>query len=123
MSGDFNGPPRSSVWPVYRSPISQAGVGISVIALWLGYESPVTTHQYVEFDLGGKSVYWPGSTNPTPESDATGPLLAHRFPQDPVIMKRPPARQPLHATGWRAASLATFHNRGLCITTLMESFP
>ena len=25
----------------------QAGVDISVIALWLGHESPVTTHQYV----------------------------------------------------------------------------
>lgn len=29
----------------------QAGVDISVIALWLGYESPVTTHHYVEADL------------------------------------------------------------------------
>lgn len=29
----------------------QAGVDISVIALWLGHESPVTTHHYVEADL------------------------------------------------------------------------
>lgn len=29
----------------------QAGVDISVIALWLGHESPTTTHQYVEADL------------------------------------------------------------------------
>jgi site-specific recombinase XerD len=29
----------------------QAGVDISVIALWLGHESPVTTHLYVEADL------------------------------------------------------------------------
>jgi len=29
----------------------QARVDISVIALWLGHESPVTTHQYVEADL------------------------------------------------------------------------
>ena len=29
----------------------QAGVDISVIALWLGHESPVTTHGYVEADL------------------------------------------------------------------------
>lgn len=29
----------------------QAGVDISVIALWLGHESPSTTHQYVEADL------------------------------------------------------------------------
>jgi site-specific recombinase XerD len=29
----------------------QSGVEISVIALWLGHESPTTTHQYVEADL------------------------------------------------------------------------
>ena len=32
----------------------QAGVDISVIALWLGHESPSTTHMYVEADLGMK---------------------------------------------------------------------
>ena len=32
----------------------QAGVDISVIALWLGHESPVTTYQYVEADLAMK---------------------------------------------------------------------
>ncbi len=32
----------------------QAGVDISVIALWLGHESPATTHQYVEADLAMK---------------------------------------------------------------------
>jgi integrase/recombinase XerD len=29
----------------------QAGVEITVIALWLGHESPETTHQYVEADV------------------------------------------------------------------------
>ena len=29
----------------------QSGVDISVIALWLGHESPTTTHRYVEADL------------------------------------------------------------------------
>jgi len=29
----------------------QSGVDITVIALWLGHESPVTTHHYVEADL------------------------------------------------------------------------
>ena len=29
----------------------QAGVDLSVIALWLGHESIVTTHQYLEADL------------------------------------------------------------------------
>ena len=32
----------------------QAGVDISVIALWLGHESPETTHEYVEADLAMK---------------------------------------------------------------------
>ena len=29
----------------------QAGVDVTVIALWLGHESPETTHQYVEADV------------------------------------------------------------------------
>ena len=29
----------------------QGGVDITVIALWLGHESPVTTHGYIEADL------------------------------------------------------------------------
>lgn len=32
----------------------QAGVDLTVIALWLGHESPVTTHGYVEADLSMK---------------------------------------------------------------------
>ena len=32
----------------------QAGVDMSVIALWLGHESPSTTHMYAEADLGMK---------------------------------------------------------------------
>ncbi len=32
----------------------QSGVDISVIALWLGHESPTTTQQYVEADLAMK---------------------------------------------------------------------
>jgi len=32
----------------------QAGVDMSVIALWLGHESPATTHQYIEADLAMK---------------------------------------------------------------------
>src|ERR1035437_8105214 len=32
----------------------QSGVDIRVIALWLGHESPTTTHQYVEADLAMK---------------------------------------------------------------------
>ncbi|MCP4984114.1 MAG: integrase, partial [Gammaproteobacteria bacterium] len=29
----------------------QAGVDLTVIAMWLGHESIVTTHQYLEADL------------------------------------------------------------------------
>jgi site-specific recombinase XerD len=32
----------------------QAGVDITVIALWLGHENPGTTHHYVEADLAMK---------------------------------------------------------------------
>ena len=32
----------------------QSGVDISVIALWLGHESPSTTHMYIEADLAMK---------------------------------------------------------------------
>lgn len=34
----------------------QAGVDITVIALWLGHESPTTTHQYIEADLAMKEA-------------------------------------------------------------------
>ena len=32
----------------------QSGVAFSVIALWLGHESTITTHRYVEADLAMK---------------------------------------------------------------------
>ena len=32
----------------------QSGVDISVIALWLGHESPKTTYMYIEADLAMK---------------------------------------------------------------------
>lgn len=32
----------------------QSGIDLSVIALWLGHESPATTHQYLEADLAMK---------------------------------------------------------------------
>jgi len=32
----------------------QAGVDITVIALWLGHESPATTHRYIEADRAMK---------------------------------------------------------------------
>ena len=38
----------------HRSRSAKCAVDISVIALWLGHESPVTTHHYVEADLAMK---------------------------------------------------------------------
>ena len=32
----------------------QAGVDITLIAVWLGHENPATTHMYVEADLAMK---------------------------------------------------------------------
>lgn len=32
----------------------QAGVDITMVALWLGHESPATTHIYVEADMAMK---------------------------------------------------------------------
>jgi site-specific recombinase XerD len=45
----------------------QAGVELSVIALWLGHESPATTHQYLAADLAMKeralaAIEGPGAT-------------------------------------------------------------
>lgn len=34
----------------------QAGTDLAVIALWLGHESPATTHQYLEADLAAKEA-------------------------------------------------------------------
>jgi site-specific recombinase XerD len=36
------------------SHLLQSGIDISVIALWLGHESPVTTHRYLQADLDTK---------------------------------------------------------------------
>lgn len=43
----------------------QAGVEITVIALWLGHESPSTTHLYIEADLAMKERALAKMTEPT----------------------------------------------------------
>jgi integrase/recombinase XerD len=57
----------------------QSGVDITVIALWLGHESPSTTHQYVEADLGMKERAL-GKLQELPKAStrfrASDPLLA-----------------------------------------------
>jgi hypothetical protein len=42
----------------------QSGVAFSVIALWLGHESPTTTHRYVEADLATKDTALAGLQEP-----------------------------------------------------------
>jgi len=46
----------------------QAGVDITVIALWLGHESPTTTHQYIEADLAMKEAALKKLQDPTMKS-------------------------------------------------------
>jgi len=47
----------------------QSGVGITVIAMWLGHEDPATTHLYVEADLAMKEAALRRVKDPAP-----GPL-------------------------------------------------
>lgn len=56
----------------------QAGVDITVIALWLGHESPVTTHRYVEADLQMKE-----RALKTLQAPSRAPLRYH--PSDDVL--------------------------------------
>jgi len=56
----------------------QSGVDLSVIALWLGHESPVTTHRYIEADLAMKERALASLQEPA--------LRNKRFrPSDPVL--------------------------------------
>lgn len=50
----------------------QSGVDITVVALWLGHESPSTTHIYVEADLGMKEAALKAVRPPT-----TKPIRYH----------------------------------------------
>jgi site-specific recombinase XerD len=44
----------------------QSGTDLAVIALWLGHESPATTHQYLEADLAAKEAVLRRLTSPGP---------------------------------------------------------
>ena len=57
----------------------QSGVSLTVIALWLGHESPKTTHGYVEADLAMKEAALSRVQDPSPRRArfrASDPLLA-----------------------------------------------
>ena len=57
----------------------QSGVDISVIALWLGHESPTTTHQYVEANLTMKENAVARLQDPN--------LVARRFRADDALLE------------------------------------
>jgi site-specific recombinase XerD len=60
----------------------QSGVDITVIALWLGHESPSTTHMYVEADLTMKERALSRLTAPTlPAATYRPPDALMRFLQ------------------------------------------
>jgi integrase/recombinase XerD len=44
----------------------QSGTDLAGIALWLGHESPATTHQYLEADLAAKQAVLQRLTDPSP---------------------------------------------------------
>jgi site-specific recombinase XerD len=44
----------------------QSGTDLASIALWLGHESPATTHQYLEADLAAKQAVLQRLTGPSP---------------------------------------------------------
>lgn len=55
----------------------QAGVDITVIALWLGHESPTTTHIYLDADMAMKEA----ALSRLQPTSATDPLR-YRAPDD-----------------------------------------
>lgn len=51
----------------------QSGIDITVIALWLGHESPATTHMYVEADLADEgTLSRPDYSHQAPLRSGTG---------------------------------------------------
>ena len=81
LNGDLAKHPISphSVRRTTAMHLLQSGVDISVIALWMGHESPTTTHIYVEADLAMKEnalakLQEPDS--PTPRYQAPDALLS-----------------------------------------------
>ena len=57
----------------------QSGVALEVIALWLGHESPVTTHNYIEADLKMKA-------DVLRKLEAPSPPKRHRRAQYPRLL-------------------------------------
>jgi hypothetical protein len=78
----------------------QAGVDITVIALWLGHESTQTTHGYLEADLALKEKALNKVASAGQQNDfgqmtiASVPKLALIMPSQPLLEPTPRARSP-----------------------------
>ena len=89
----------------------QSGVDISVIALWLGHESPATTHQYVEADLAMKERALARLHEPEAK------LRRYRAPDSLIdflralwLCRDQIRRLPLLTGGWRTKQVMAQHN-------------
>jgi hypothetical protein len=98
----------------------QSGERIDVIALWLGHESPTTTHQYTEADLEMKEKALAKLQDPDTASQALqGHGLAAGVPEDAVIMRSARAPSTTCLRGDPGARLPrSSHNRGLLIMAM-----
>jgi hypothetical protein len=119
----------------------QSGVDITIIALWLGHESPVTTHRYVEADLQMKDRALQALQAPSrkafrykPKDDLLRFLQAYSYVSS---MAMPEAHQCLPrchdldnpGTRHRFASVCsghpdrTFHNYEVTIGSFRQAIP
>jgi hypothetical protein len=97
----------------------QLGVSIDVVAIWLGYESPTTTHQCTHANLEMKERALAKPPDPGAKLRRfRSPRLADRIPQEPVIMKSCRVRGvACSAVSLRARRASSFHNSGLASLT------
>ena len=95
----------------------QSGESIEGIALWLGHESPTTTHQYTQANLAMKERTLAKLKDPATQAGASGPRIrcstSSRSCDYGKVLKEPDDHV---RTALRAFSCPTSHNWGLCIT-------
>ena len=99
----------------------EADVPTEVIALYLGHESPKTTHLYVEASLAMKKQALAKVEPPPTQAVSVPPRRSGPpLPGKPVVMSSSSTRR----TRWiQCLSRGPLHNYHLCIIALMESFP
>src|SRR3984885_4193922 len=76
----------------------QSGVDVTVIALWLGHESPATTHMYIEADLAMKKRALDKLAEPRARAGRGAGVLGR-----PVITRLGAPRPPPYSSPARAA--------------------